>query len=189
MKKKYAHKHKFAFKIQLPNGEWHVFEYKAKIKTPPKAVRVSLKAQDADKAIENQGCGNSQLCAMSTAISRQKHLFPHPVLGIVDYHNRTVYVASKRDKAGAIVECYRYMHTDNIAKRNDSPGELKKLANELHQDGAMSILLSPRSRSQEHSKREGHGRRTGERSSIAAKGDKLRYAVAQGGRFPNIPAI
>jgi hypothetical protein len=189
MTKPVQHRHRFSFKINLPDGKAHVFEYWAKIRTPPKPARVTLAAVDAEKAIENDGCGNSQLCSMSTAITRQKNAFSHPVLGIIDYYSRTVYIASKRDKNGAIVECYRYYHHDDIANRNDKPGELKKLAAELHKDGPKTVLLSPRNRNDRTTKG-GTGRRTGERSSLTmGKGDKRRYAVAMGGRFPTVAAV
>lgn len=193
-KKAFVHTHRFEFHMELPDGKMHSFHYKAKVKTPSRSVKVPLKAKYAEEAIRNDGCGNSQRCAMSTAIAHNADLFPHAVLGIVDFHKRTCFVASKATKDGRITECYRYLHSDNIADRNDKPYELKKLAAELRAQGDQVVTLSPRLRERERTKRDGTGKRTGERSSLSSgeyvpRAGKRRYALASGGRQPGLPAL
>jgi hypothetical protein len=186
------HKHLFSFRLELPDGTFHNFSHKAVVKTPVKAVRVPLKAAYAEKALDNHGCGNTQLCAVSTAIANNAHLFPHKVLGIVDFHSRTAFVASKRKKDGTITECYRYLHSDDIADRNDTPGELKKLIADLKANGQMYVTLRPRLRN-DRTKKGGTGKRDGSRSSQSMGGGflgaKRRYAVAQMGRYPGVSAV
>jgi len=186
------HTHRFSFHMPLPNGKMHVVESKAIVRQPHRPVKIPVSWEHADKALKNHGCGNSQLCAVSTAIADSEALFDHPVIGITDFYSRTCFIASKVNKFGMVTECYRYLHKDKLADRNDEPGELRKLRDELKSDGDQYVLLYPRFRS-DSSKRIGKGKRDGSRSSktmgeYVPRGGNRRFALAALGHLPGIPA-
>jgi len=189
-RKKGIHRHRFSFHTMKPDGTPHSIHQIAIVRTPRAPVEVPITARDADDAIEAHGCGNSQLCTVSTAIARNAELFEHKVIGITDFYKRTCFIASKINKKGEITECYRYLHNDNFADLNDKPGELKKLAADLHKNGSQKVILRPRVRT-DTATREGRGKRTGERSSksmgeYAPRGARRRFALAIGGLFPGL---
>lgn len=178
-------KHYFRFQMEN-NGHTATFMAGAKVRTPSRAVTLTVTEADVLKSMKLKGVGNTQNCTMSVCCQRHENEFNHPVgANIIDWQYRTAYVVSKFNKDGLPSECYRYLHNSKIAHLNDTVGGQKKLLEMIREQGDITVVLSPRRRN-DVNKKGGSGKRDGSRSTSlsGATGAKLRYATAYPGLTP-----
>lgn len=151
MKKSYYKKatsirrHYFLFKINTGEKE-SIFKVATKVRYARKKVMIVLTEDNAKRAIDNKGYGNSQTCVMATCVKSQAEVFPHPVDGYVDWTYNRAYVVSKVDKkTGLPSECVVYRHEDKTAKNFDSDKEegLIELWKDLRDNGSREVQLHP----------------------------------------------
>lgn len=179
--------HPFEFtRPAMPGIEEQTFKIKCRVVLARQAVNLTLEEEDIVNSIKADGVGNTQLCAMAMCARRQKHDFPHPYEGYIDWYYSTAYVVSKRSKeTGLPIECVKYEHHDGVARLNDSAKGQRTLLAKVKKEGGIEIRLVPPRQRIGESKKGGTGRVTGERSARSGlgSGSNLRFAVALAGRI------
>lgn len=172
-------RHAFKFKIQ-DGDKSRILTAWAKVKVPSRKVELMLTVDDVRRSIKMKGVGNTQTCSMAVCAKRQAGVFPHPVEGYIDWQYSRAYVVSKISKeTGLPIECFAYLHNDDIAKINDTAGGQRKLLAQLESNGDRKIHLRPIV-VQIAKPGAPRGKNTGERSSKpSSRGATLRFAVAQ----------
>jgi len=178
--------HPFEIEVDYHDGNGPVLKKDmAKVVLARQPVTIQLSVKDIEESLALEGIGNSMMCAMSTSCKRQRHNFPHPSLGPIDWLYKTCFVASKRNKNGQITECVKYEHRDDIAKLFDTVSGLKKLLKRAQDNGGkIEIHLIPARDRRGESYVGGNAPATGERTKVKkiSRGSKHRFAVATAGR-------
>jgi hypothetical protein len=181
MAKKHRHsRHAFRFMVGSPEDQKTITCW-AKVVPAKQDVFLPLKAGHVEKSIKLKGVGNTQCCSMAVCAYEEKDCFPHQVHGYIDWFYSRAFVVSKLDKNGLPAECYAYMHSDNIAKLNDSKGGQKTLLAELKKGGDRIIHLRPVRGHDNKGPFPHRSRQDGSRTKVQPRGAKLRFAVAQMG--------
>lgn len=179
MSKRKHRSHRHAFRFRVGSGTVTLW---AKVVPAKRDVYLPLRAEHVAESIKLRGVGNTQTCAMAVCAARNAECFPHKVEGYIDWFYSRAFVVSKLDKNGMPIECYEYMHSDKIAQLNDTKGGQHKLLDQLRERGDRIIHLRPvRDRASQKGSGAPKGIGNGSRTRIAAKGAKLRFAVAQMG--------
>jgi hypothetical protein len=151
-------------------------------------VVLGLTEEYVRRALDQDGQGNTQLCAGTVCTSEHRSLFPHPVVGYTDWQDTVVFVASKL-KRGWPSECFRYSHRDKIAKQFDTASGCRRLIARIRQaGGTLVIRLMPYKPYKQTQPVRPRGRRTGARSQSTSQlyGANLRSARVERGLAPPV---
>lgn len=161
----------------------------ALVKQPRSLVPIVVKQKHAQASLDENGCGNAQLCTLAQAIWDNRHSFPHPVTGTVQVNRSTIFVVDKEKVVNGVsipASAYRYYcHTPdrrNIDVTNDQKlGGLHRLIKQLG-EGDVELTFYPRNRDNEKWTREGgQGRTDGTRTSGRRAGPQRRFIEATHG--------
>ena len=178
-------RHAFRFKIE-PSGK--ILTFWAKVIEAKRDVFLPLRSEHIRESMKLDGVGNTQTCSMAVCAQREKECFPHSVEGFIDWYYRRAFVVSRLDKNGLPSVCYVYEHSDGIGKLNDTKGGQQKLLEQLQAAGGERVIhLMPPRNHHGSTKPRSPSRKDGSRTRVtrvAARGAKLRFAVAQAGAVP-----
>src|SRR5262245_18130635 len=134
----------FRFKfINEVTGERRPIVSPAMVKYGHQTIALVLTADPVRKSIKLDGVGDTTKCPMATCTVDHKHLFPHPIVGYIDWTYSRVFIASKLNPNGLPSECVAYEHGDAIAHLNDTKNGQQEVLKRIMRDGPITMLLKP----------------------------------------------
>lgn len=145
MKKKKTRPNLHYFRRILPDAEpgdppWQVA---AQVKMATSSVAIKLTEGHIIEAMKRNGQADAQNCAGTMCINKQRHLFPHPTMPLVDWFYNRVFICEGIHRKTAKATCVVYAHYDKIAELFDTDEGLAKLLARIHKEGPIEIMLHP----------------------------------------------
>lgn len=107
-----------------------------------KEVPLSMTLDDLEQSIQLNGVGDGHNCAGAFCADRHEAVFPHAVVGYVDFQDSRVYVASRLDRTALPSDHYVYKHNTDIARLFDTAAGREELRRRLRK-GPIEFTLYP----------------------------------------------
>lgn len=135
--------HTFKRRYQNPDGELEIFEVECRCKPGTTLAIIEVAAEGVRRALDLNGQADSQNCAGAVCLTRQKKAFNHPVMPLIDWWRRRVYIQDSPKT------CRVYGHFDNIEELFDTDAGLRKLLKRIEKSGPIKVTLYPAKKGQD----------------------------------------